>query len=501
MSKTDDDTSASAAMWKLSPFDDFMPDIDLCFILCFPCPDSQQKRAACILSRSYAQLVSDNPVLGATIQPAARSAATRPGTKVVVQAPADTNIPPPTLRIRDGRSELEQSYAELQAHDFPRRNLTTDVLMPSRDTSVPQTRCTAAAQATFIQDGCLLAFNTSHAFMDASGAARVLSAWAEYASAAAAAAAAAETPFPSISLLPSPSDTATLNPHVSTTEYHTTLKHDARAWHMLGLDYRPREASSAVLAARIVPRGPPVTRQFCIQADALARLKADCLDSTSSPLSSSWISTNDALNALIWRSVITARTATAATKDDFFEEKQTTTLMVPMSVRNILSPPITPNYLGNVVLYAIPSSTTTTLPTTPLGTTAQTIRAALSTHQDPAVLRTALRLAAGIPDVSALGLVYPTWLENDVVISSLYGLPLYRASWGGVFGGHEGDGQEQRPDAVRFPYGMFDGVCFVMPKREDGGVEVSVTMYEPDMERFLGEKEEEGFLRYAAVMD
>ncbi|KAI1138333.1 transferase family-domain-containing protein [Hypoxylon sp. FL0543] len=470
------------SMWALSPLDAIMPDIDLCFVLCFACADTHQQRAADVLRWSYARLVSDNPILAAVISLAPATASSRPGSKIVRAAEGETTTA--SLRIRDGRESINESYADLRTSAMPSRHLQASVVLPGLETAVPGVRRTSAAQATFIRDGCLLAFNTSHALMDATGVSRVFSAWAEYA----AAEAAGQAPPSVISLAPSWTDVATLNPIVGADEYHSTLKHNLTAWHMLGLDYRPQDASSAVLASRITPRGPAETRLFHIGAAALRRLKDECAGTATATKS---ISTNNALAALIWRSVIEARMLGNANSDT----SDPTTLMVAMSVRDAVAPPIGPTYLGNVVLYATAASTVGSLAApgteSALGLLAQDIREAIKKHQDPDAIQTALRLAASIPDISSLGLVYPTWLETDVVISSLYHLPLPRSSWGHTFGGNS------RPDFVRFPQGMFEGICFVMPRTEDGSVEVSITMYEGDMAELVRSA---SFARYATQL-
>ncbi|KAI2616497.1 transferase family-domain-containing protein [Hypoxylon sp. NC1633] len=492
-----EEETSSADMWTLSPLDAIMPDINLCIILCFACADFHQERTANILRQSYAQLVSDNPILAATISPAPAAATTRPGSKIV--RPAEGG-PPPPLRIRDGRNDITESYAELRTKAMPSSHLKAALVLPGLETAVPGVRHTAAAQATFIQDGCLLALNTSHALMDATGVSHVFTAWAKYAAAisTSTSASASALPPPVIHLTPSHTDAATLNPRVGVGahEYHSTLKHVAAAWHMLGLDYRPRHACSAVLASRYVPRGTASTRLFHVGASALQRLKDECCGAAAAARLSTGISTNDALAALIWRSVVSARKlGNASANADADVDSDATTLMVAMSVRDAVAPPIGPTYLGNVVLYAIAESSVKSLASpgteSSLGSVAQGVREAIKKHRDPEAIQTALRLAASIPDVGALGLVYPTWLENDVVISSLYHLPLPRSSWGSTFGGNP------RPDFVRFPQGMFEGICFVMPKREDGSVEVSITMYEGDMAELVRSA---AFTRYATQL-
>lgn len=477
-----------ASFWTLGSLDDIMPDIDNCHVLCFPCPDSQHDRAASILGAAYRCLRQQNPVLGGLILPS-DDATRRPGTKQL-QPAAQGEC---ELEIKDARDVVGLSYDELKARGMPRRHLPASLVMPSRslvgsgDVTV---RRTTAVRATFVRDGCFLAFNTSHAFMDGMSVVNVMAALAAHAARlsqtlvggslelnAQCDLAAADTAL--LSFGPTPSDLATLNPAVDSTRY-VCLKNNPRSWQMLGLDYRPKEASSAVLAARLPPMAP-VTRLFQIDSTRLKDLKDRCSAEAAASKAASWVSTADSLTALLWSCIVRARTdgQEAVAGDD-----APSTLMAAMDVRRLLRPPISDRYLGNAVLYSRSEASTGQLSSgLSLGAVAGLVRAGLGTHQAPEAIQETLELAASIPDVSALGLLYPTWLGNDVVISSIFGLPFYELDWGSTFGG------QAQPDYFRFPDGIFDGICFVLPRRRDGSAEIQVTMHEPHMEKLLVDAE------------
>ncbi|KAM4067575.1 transferase family protein [Hirsutella rhossiliensis] len=276
---------------------------------------------------------------------------------------------------------------------------------------------------------------------------------------------------------PRKSDTETLDP-VVTEGLYAILKKNPRSWRMLGLDYRPREMSSTVLAAKIAP-GTTVTRMFLIDRYNLERLKNTCSISDR-------VSTTEAVAALLWRCAVRARTGLDEQNRD-----EPSTLMMAMDVRNDVSPTITDGFLGNAVLYSHTCSTTRQLSNrqTSLGSITNELRTSLREHRQPQVILETLQLAASIPDVHNLGLLHPTWLANDVVFSSLYKLPFYDISWGNTFG------EQGTPDYFRFPQGVFDGVCFLMPRRKDGSVELQITMTEAHMQNLVQDLE---FRNYAA---
>lgn len=475
-----------ANLWTLGPLDDIMPDIDNCHVLCFPCPNHHQPRTGAVLRHAYGRLVKETPVLGGFILPC-NDGTSRPGTKTL-QAPDSS----PGLEVKNATEEVNLSYQDLKALGMPRRYLPPSLVMPSRATSDSGIRRTTAARATFVDGGCFLAFNTSHALMDGTSVINVMAALAKHAADICIAANDDEVlpdantgPEPGLTprFGPTPSDLETLNPNVPSSRYDT-LKRNPRSWQMLGLDYRPREESSTVLAAKLPPMDP-VTRILSISNDGIQRLKDRCSAEAAANDPAQWVSTADSLAAILWSSIVRARTRNPEQKAG---EATLSTLMTAMDVRRLLQPPISSTYLGNGVLYTRSESTTQEL-SGPLswGSVAQLVRASLREHQKPEVMRETLELAASIPDASALGLLYPTWLANDIVLSSIYGLGFYELNWGRTFGGQE------TADFFRFPLGIFDGICFVLPRRRDGSAEIQVTMQSEHMQNLLDDVEFRSF--------
>ncbi|KDN71106.1 hypothetical protein CSUB01_11658 [Colletotrichum sublineola] len=420
-------------LWTLGPLDDIMPDIDNCHVLCFPCPNHHQPRTGAVLSHAYRRLVKETPALGGFILPC-DDGSSRPGTKTLQASGSSLD-----LEVKNAADELGLTYQELKALGMPRRYLPPSLVMPSRATSASGARRTTAARATFIDGGCFLAFNTSHALMDGTSVINVMAAFAKHAADICVAAhddEALPDANPDAKLTPrfcpTPSDLETLNPAVPLSKYDA-LKRNPRSWQMLGLDYRPKEESSTVLAAKLPPMNP-VTRILSISNDGIRRLKDRCSAEAAANDPTQWMSTADSLAAILWSRIIRARTRNQerAGKDTL------STLMTAMDVRRLLKPPISSSYLGNGVLYARTESTTQDLSgSLSWGSVAQLVRASLQEHQKPEVMRETLELAASIPNVSALGLLYPTWLANDIVLSSIYGLGFYELNWGRSFGGQE----------------------------------------------------------------
>jgi hypothetical protein len=496
----------------LGCLDDIMPDIDLPMILSFACPTSHRAITQQNLCRSFMGLLDRDPWLRGYIHSnvAGVEGRYRRGTKSL----SHSSALPSDVKSKKEKGEMiefqdlsshtkykDKTYPELVAENMPAPYLSPTLLVPDRATKTANVKHALLAKVSFVRDGVFVVLSTSHALMDATSLAAIFGAWA--------ATARGEEPAP----LPhapiwgpefglrggSGEQTHTEESKVSHSRgeksdlraTYAALKAQKELWHMMGLDYRPKEASSAVLAQR-VPSRSTVTRVFRIRAEAIVRLKADCSIQNGKEEHGEergWISTNDALSALLWRCTVRARMATPDLRT------RTSSLMYAMDMRN--SPALAPGVvktadgtgmanarLANIVLYSINRARVPVLvESTSLSDTARGIRTAIQKYAEPSIVTRALQLAAAIPDVSALGLVYPTWIEHDVVISSLSRLPLYSTSWGDTFGG-EGNGV---PDTVRWPEGVFEGITFVMPRRRDGSVEIVVTMGTADM----GELEED----------
>lgn len=74
---------------------------------------------------------------------------------------------------------------------------------------------------------------------------------------------------------------------------------------------------------------------------------------------------------------------------------------------------------------------------------------------------------------------FATFLGHDLAITAWTDLPLYEADFGNGLG---------KPEWVRVPKASFDGLCIILPKRGDGGIEVLVGLRSDDMARLKGDE-------------
>ncbi|APA13817.1 hypothetical protein sscle_11g085870 [Sclerotinia sclerotiorum 1980 UF-70] len=150
---------------------------------------------------------------------------------------------------------------------------------------------------------------------------------------------------------------------------------------------------------------------------------------------SSWVSTNDALVALIWSRITSARIATS-------ESVMPCTVSVfAMTVngRSRLLPPMSPNFTGNVVLISKSISkfsdlTSESSISTNIGTIARIIRQSVSDVGN-AKIRDVIQ---AIRSVSNLDRLQPSGYEShqrNVGCSSWSGQPYYSLDWGEKLGG------------------------------------------------------------------
>ncbi|RDL40132.1 Uncharacterized protein BP5553_00111 [Venustampulla echinocandica] len=532
---------ASPNLHPLGCLDDIMPDIDVPLVLSFRCPSAHHPATEATLSHSFTSLIHANYWLSGYIHSNLKEleGKYRPGTKFLsIQSQDWDSVSGVSEGTKENTSQIEfqdlsqhvlyssTSYPELVAQDMPSRYLSAELLVPDRSTPDLNVKSALRARVTFIRDGIFVVLSTSHALMDATSLSAVFGAWA---------AIARGEPSPPLSHGPILSaelglqdrhekgalqnGTLEQNSSLDPSVLYADLKTQKKLWWMLGLDYRPKAHSSAIIAQNI-PAKETLTKIFKINGDTLTRLKKYCSQTETATLNETvgdsdeskevdtidkangaWISTNDALSALLWRCMVRSRIRTAPELSS-----RTSSLMSAMNMRS--SPALTPSTLSysprlaNIVLYIINTSPIPNLVSSPpnpnahpsttsaLASTALNIRSATHAYTAPELVAQALQLAATVPDVSRLGLVYPTWLEHDVVISSLLRLPLYSTSWGNTFGKPEsGELRSEVPDFVRWPGKVFEGITFVMPRRRDGGVEVVVTMGVEDMEVLKGDAE------------
>jgi hypothetical protein len=196
---------------------------------------------------------------------------------------------------------------------------------------------------------------------------------------------------------------------------------------------------------------------FFFPSSALRELKilASPLGNTGS--THSWISTNDALVALCYCCITTARNPRAP---DPFAEIQ---LAQTLDGRRLLHPPVSPNYLGNASLFCqIRSSFNSLQPSI-----ANISKLALRIRQRIDEINTAytdnlLSVLGNVPDISAVRPSFAGGWHQGMMVSSWRQHAFGTVEWG--------NGVGARVERVRLPkmrFARYEGVCIVLPEGEE----------------------------------
>ncbi|KAI2630028.1 transferase family-domain-containing protein [Xylaria nigripes] len=237
-----------------------------------------------------------------------------------------------------------------------------------------------------------------------------------------------------------------------------------------------------VLVLPFTPEGLPpklidpdhVGQLFRITKEQLVALKADAAPSSTDPVS--WISTNDVLSALMWRSVMSAQFPLES-----LEGEPVSVFSVAVDGRQRTEPPVHPRTLGNWLGWVAPTlSIRKIIEKESLVEPAVAIRQAVNklSNQYTESLGTLFEnvvdvnrvVAAAFIDVPGQNLVQTSWIKMGV-----YGL-----DWGKSVGG--------TIQAVRSPdVGVINGGCLVLPPLPDGGIEIIIGVETKSLPRLLSD--------------
>ncbi len=204
---------------------------------------------------------------------------------------------------------------------------------------------------------------------------------------------------------------------------------------------------------------------FRFSALKLAQLK---IEASKECPPDSWITTNDAVSALLWKAITKARSTHLNISDN-------TILLRAINGRRLLKPQISEAFLGNTVLCA-----SVNLPIKDLvqrrsiSAIALEIRKATLQIND-FFIRSLATLIRNEPDKRTIG--YDTkHPERDFVVSSWAALPAYPE---GGFGDSLG-----MPEIVRRPrLTPCEGLAYLMPKDPGGNIDLAIALRESDLER------------------
>ena len=216
---------------------------------------------------------------------------------------------------------------------------------------------------------------------------------------------------------------------------------------------------------------------FIFPATSLAALKALATQTIIAP--ASYISTDDALSALIWQAVTRARLPRLN------PTSKPTKFGRAVDVRKHLGIP--PTYPGLMQNMAFSTSTPQQLLTEPLGGIASRLRVAVD--RDSSNLAHKTRALATLldraPDESVFSFTGETDPSVDLMLSSWAKVDCYNLDFNLGLG---------KPEAVRRPqFAPVESLIYLMPRAPDGEIAVAICLRDEDMEKL---REDEQFAMY-----
>ncbi|KAF2187607.1 hypothetical protein K469DRAFT_661572 [Zopfia rhizophila CBS 207.26] len=346
---------------------------------------------------------------------------------------------------------------DLRRADFPFSMLDETIIAPRRtlpgspDESALDSVPVFLLQANFIEGGLLLTFVGEHQTMDMTGQAQIIHLFSK---------ACRNEQFTSEELSSGNLDRSTIVP----------LLDDS---YKLGSEITPQIVKPTPSQNPTSSPPPKCTwAYFTFPTTSLTALKS--LATQTITLPSGYISTDDALSAFIWQSVMRARlprlNSTAEVK-----------FTRAVDVRRYLDVPQTyPGLLQNMTYHTY---TLQKLVSEPLGGVASHLRSAL----DPKTSRLGYRTRAlatflnRTPDKNVISFIATLDLSADIMLSSWARVNCYELDFNLGLG---------KPEAVRRPqFTPFESLIYLMPKTLDGEIAVGICLRDEDMERLRADEE------------
>ena len=493
----------------LSPADQQMPDEYVCVLMLFPLPTISEIQA--VYSKLKAGLsltLAEFPFLGGYLARDEGAAGER--YQIKLEGNHGVKLICRDLTAPESEGGFKYSYSGLKRNRFPCSAFDPEKTQPVPFIATKANPAVMAIQANFIRGGLILSICLHHKAGDALALGVVLKAWAEHT--AAADMATGDDFGPAIDrLTPRSMSRAPMCDGLvgvrlqDFPEYRVVNDSKAMSLAPTGLASAAAAAAPTTSPSRLKsPFGPLKFCIFYISASRLADLK-----STASPSkpSDSWISTNDALCALLWRHITRARNHVASVL--LLQQQQQSgscscsssssnngslEFAVAVEARRRMMPALPANYTGNAVFYCPIASDLATVasPTTPLSDVANLVRTAV-TGFDTTKIRGVLGLIDSMPRASdLLKRVYDDPMRG-LFVSSWADTGLYGLDWGAELG---------KAESVRVPNVALDGgtpFCGIFPRMPDGGLEVLISLEEPAIQALRGDEEFMAFAEWRGM--
>lgn len=477
---------AESACVSVSPLDNVMAHcyLKLIFGLSVP-PDQDIKQVHRNLQQGLSESVARMPIFSSTVgwQPSHREG-WKPG-QLEVRVPKEDS----TVEMHFNDLTAEMDFADLMDAGFPEEALHGEVLLPHGfGVDLGSDLDVMVTQANFVKGGCIIGLGIWHSVADAYGAYNFIKDWSENCKRL-------QDQMPqdqAVTVSTSGLDRGLLTKawRADNPDVVETVDGPDASWRLLGLNsprtVNPLEAKGLHSTKTEAPPAL-VTSIFYVSKNAFSKLKrAATPPAAASKEEKIQISANDAINALAWRAIMTARFP------DGQKDSQTSFLDMAMDGRAQFSSELSSSYLGNVVFFGTASLTLSTLvaPSTKISHVAQTIREALNAITSRQ-MQASFAIASAIPDYTKLSYPYATFEGAELSVSSTLNIPMFELDFGSAFGnnGHF--------ESIRILNDELDTIfrrCAIFPMRKNGGFEILITLFKEEMDRLVANRE---FTQYA----
>ena len=418
-------------------------------------PNYKKEEITRILREALKATFADLPVLTGQLVPV--DDVKQPGKKDVVSGGNEE------LFVKDLTSS-SLLYDHLKANQFPLSTFYDETFWATPCMPAPGEKCPVfAAQANFIEGGWLLGISFWHLIMDGTALAVTLRVLAQ-----------------NCLLVQDPSSQGHAGSTLSGDIFNKSRLH----W--TGPEYKGQlsDHPEYVLLPE-VPTGPPpfatITLKvevFHISPTSLEALKAAAtpvVDAETHVKEPIWVSTNDAVSALIWRSLMVATYEGTEYKDEPLSCCQ-----VAVNGRAKMDPPLPADYFGCALSYGtsyLPISSI--LVPGSLSIMALMIRQSIMKVTAP-YIESVIATMRNVPDYRRfIPSSFVDLLGRDTVQTSWSAFPLYAYDWGQALGG--------KCERVRAPkLGMFNGLQAILPalpESQGGGFELMIGLEPHVMEK------------------
>ncbi|KAI1271181.1 hypothetical protein F5Y07DRAFT_383829 [Xylaria sp. FL0933] len=447
------------------------------------------------LSKGLRRAFNRVPWLGGSIhlrEPGEGKDDWKPGQREIRWGHWDEDGPTPhQLRYHELGSQW--TFAELREDTFPGNAYDHDELLEVPIEGDLVAGCDViVAQANFLPGGCIVSMSANHAALDGTAMVFAMKLWADSCRSL------QDPDFPFEGYPPESSDRTLLDRiWKEESAQRQDLKRADDDWTkgLTGVrDVCPTEAAlgDAAIKERNNPNKTatdrkPVNRTFYVSAASQAILRKECEAAVGTGI----LSSNDIVTALMWRSLVRARAAASPTG---LRTETTSVLESAVDGRTDFSKAqaVPPSYLGNNTFYNQAEVSLSDLldPSVPLGKIARVIRDGAGRANSTA-LQDAYALIRDLPDYDLLRPRFRYMDGADLLVSNLLLFPVDQISFGTDKFSNGGC-----PEAVRLYMSKFNHharCSYILPRRTPGGVELSMNLYEDEMEHLV---RDEHFRRY-----